>query len=174
MRKSVSTCPQARRTTEPIARPGIVCTKATDLTSSICVYYVEPNFYIVNMNHAMIPTVDGATNCPSRIDTSRRHGSLGMYVRAPYHSDFFVVRENKIQNGMYNSKIVCRAARDKARDQEVRGVEQPELIRPPDRLVWTKFVAETLLPTSYGKFRVRGYRHTVSCGRIYLSKAQLR
>ena len=28
--------------------------------------------------------------------------------------------------------------------------------------VWTKFVAETLLPTTQGKFRVRGYRHTVS------------
>ena len=30
---------------------------------------------------------------------------------------------------------------------------------PP--LVWTKFVAETLLPTKQGKFRLRGYRHTV-------------
>ena len=29
-------------------------------------------------------------------------------------------------------------------------------------LVWTKFVAETLLPTKQGKFRLRGYRHTVS------------
>lgn len=27
--------------------------------------------------------------------------------------------------------------------------------------VWTKFVAETLLPTKQGKFRLRGYRHTV-------------
>jgi hypothetical protein len=27
--------------------------------------------------------------------------------------------------------------------------------------VWTKFVAETLLPTKLGKFRLRGYRHTV-------------
>lgn len=29
---------------------------------------------------------------------------------------------------------------------------------------WTKFVAETLLPTQQGKFRLRGYRHTVSQG----------
>ena len=29
--------------------------------------------------------------------------------------------------------------------------------------VWTKFVAETLLPTKQGKFRLRGYRHTVRC-----------
>lgn len=29
-------------------------------------------------------------------------------------------------------------------------------------LVQTRFVAETLLPTSQGKFRLRGYRHTVS------------
>ena len=28
--------------------------------------------------------------------------------------------------------------------------------------VRTKFVAETLLPTNQGKFRLRGYRHTVS------------
>jgi len=28
-------------------------------------------------------------------------------------------------------------------------------------LVWTKFVAETFLPTGQGKFRLRGYRHTV-------------
>jgi hypothetical protein len=28
-------------------------------------------------------------------------------------------------------------------------------------LIWTKFVAETLLPTGQGKFRLRGYRHTV-------------
>jgi len=26
---------------------------------------------------------------------------------------------------------------------------------------WTEFVAETLLPTQQGKFRLRGYRHTV-------------
>lgn len=32
-------------------------------------------------------------------------------------------------------------------------------------LVWTKFVAETLLPTKQGKFRVRGYRHTVRLGK---------
>lgn len=29
---------------------------------------------------------------------------------------------------------------------------------------WTKFVAETLLPTQHGKFRLRGYRHTVGGG----------
>ncbi|PSC75354.1 GTP cyclohydrolase II [Micractinium conductrix] len=34
-------------------------------------------------------------------------------------------------------------------------------------LVWTKFVAETLLPTKQGKFRLRGYRHTVDGGRTY-------
>lgn len=27
--------------------------------------------------------------------------------------------------------------------------------------IWTEFVAETLLPTNHGKFRLRGYRHTV-------------
>lgn len=33
--------------------------------------------------------------------------------------------------------------------------------------VWTKFVAETLLPTKQGKFRLRGYRHTVDGGLTY-------
>ncbi|KAL4443403.1 hypothetical protein ABPG75_011140 [Micractinium tetrahymenae] len=33
--------------------------------------------------------------------------------------------------------------------------------------VWTKFVAETLLPTKLGKFRLRGYRHTVDGGLTY-------
>jgi hypothetical protein len=36
--------------------------------------------------------------------------------------------------------------------------EQPQQ-QPP--LVWTTYVAETLLPTGQGKFRLRGYRHTV-------------
>lgn len=36
----------------------------------------------------------------------------------------------------------------------------------PHPQVWTKFVAETLLPTKLGKFRLRGYRHTVGGGRV--------
>lgn len=31
----------------------------------------------------------------------------------------------------------------------------------PQAQVWTTFVAETLLPTKGGKFKLRGYRHTV-------------
>lgn len=30
-----------------------------------------------------------------------------------------------------------------------------------EKSIWTEFVAETLLPTNQGKFRLRGYRHTV-------------
>jgi hypothetical protein len=30
-----------------------------------------------------------------------------------------------------------------------------------EKRVVTKFVAETLLPTKYGKFRLRGYKHSV-------------
>ena len=33
--------------------------------------------------------------------------------------------------------------------------------------VWTEFVAETLLPTTMGKFRLRGYRHTVDSGKSF-------
>jgi hypothetical protein len=31
-----------------------------------------------------------------------------------------------------------------------------------ESLVQTRFIAETLLPTKYGKFRLRGYKHSVS------------
>lgn len=39
--------------------------------------------------------------------------------------------------------------------------EEQEGCSVEDESVWTKFVAETLLPTTQGKFRLRGYRHTV-------------
>lgn len=38
---------------------------------------------------------------------------------------------------------------------------------PESDEVWTEFVAETLLPTNMGKFRLRGYRHTVDGGRTF-------
>lgn len=143
----------------------LACYESRTSSLAIFVYYVEDKTSYKTMNHAMIPTVDGALiSCPNRIDASRRHGSLGLYMRAPQHFDYFLLRESKSQCKSYSGKLACRAARDKARDKEIRGVEQPELIRPPDRLVWTKFVAETLLPTSYGRFRVRGYRHTMDGG----------
>jgi hypothetical protein len=31
-----------------------------------------------------------------------------------------------------------------------------------EKRVITKFIAETLLPTKHGNFRVRGYKHSVS------------
>eukprot|EP00889_Picochlorum_renovo_P001119 jgi/Picre1/28149/NNA_003555.t1 len=38
--------------------------------------------------------------------------------------------------------------------------------------IWTEFVAETLLPTQQGKFRLRGYRHTVDGGRTFTNRLQ--
>jgi hypothetical protein len=35
--------------------------------------------------------------------------------------------------------------------------------------IWTEFVAETLLPTQQGKFRLRGYRHTVGGFRSHVT-----
>ncbi|GAB4818556.1 hypothetical protein N2152v2_005602 [Parachlorella kessleri] len=35
-------------------------------------------------------------------------------------------------------------------------------------LVHTRFVAETLLPTEHGKFRLRGYRHTTDGGKTFV------
>jgi hypothetical protein len=37
--------------------------------------------------------------------------------------------------------------------------------------VVTRFIAETLLPTRYGMFRLRGYKHSVSISRIYEPQA---
>lgn len=38
------------------------------------------------------------------------------------------------------------------------GLKEVELL---ERKIVTKFIAETLLPTRHGKFRVRGYKHSV-------------
>ena len=51
------------------------------------------------------------------------------------------------------SKVVCRAV---AVSNNGNAVEPPSNDRSS-----TQFVAETLLPTAKGKFRLRGYRHTV-------------
>lgn len=40
--------------------------------------------------------------------------------------------------------------------------QQPQ--QPPQQLVKTRFIAETLLPTRHGRFRLRGYKHSVSAG----------
>jgi GTP cyclohydrolase II len=47
--------------------------------------------------------------------------------------------------------------------------QQVETPRPPSEgaAVSTTFVAETLLPTTQGKFRLRGYRHTTDGGSTY-------
>lgn len=48
----------------------------------------------------------------------------------------------------------CRVASCRSNDTETSGSGE-------NNAVWTEFVAETLLPTNQGKFRLRGYRHTV-------------
>ena len=50
--------------------------------------------------------------------------------------------------------------RQQHRHQNGHAQQQEQELEPPP-LVWTKFVAETLLPTKQGRFRLRGYRHTV-------------
>jgi GTP cyclohydrolase II len=45
--------------------------------------------------------------------------------------------------------------------------QQQHQPRQGDARAWTKFVAETLLPTEQGKFRLRGYRHTADGGATF-------
>jgi hypothetical protein len=37
----------------------------------------------------------------------------------------------------------------------------------PEELVKTRYIAETLLPTRHGKFRLRGYKHSVSATSVF-------
>ncbi len=41
-------------------------------------------------------------------------------------------------------------------------VDEPLALEVDEVKVITKFIAETLLPTKHGKFRLRGYKHSVS------------
>lgn len=50
----------------------------------------------------------------------------------------------------------CRGASCRSNETQASGSGDSE-----ESTVWTEFVAETLLPTNHGKFRLRGYRHTV-------------
>ena len=64
-----------------------------------------------------------------------------------------------------NGSVGGGAANGVHHAQGLAGVDTIELPQPEQAQVWTKFVAETLLPTKQGKFRLRGYRHTVRCRR---------
>lgn len=55
----------------------------------------------------------------------------------------------------FHSTKWCRSVTCSAGGTEASSLPDDE------KSVWTEFVAETLLPTNHGKFRLRGYRHTV-------------
>lgn len=66
------------------------------------------------------------------------------------------------------SKTVRCEAGNNGKSNGVYHAVSHEGVRETDvPLVWTKFVAETLLPTGQGKFRLRGYRHTIDGGRTF-------
>lgn len=70
------------------------------------------------------------------------------------------------------SQGTCAASRDQGQWKlPASGVASsglaPSAEEQQQPLVWTTYVAETLLPTGQGKFRLRGYRHTVDGGRTY-------
>jgi GTP cyclohydrolase II len=76
---------------------------------------------------------------------------------------------NGAPNGVRRPKLVQQAAAqlgtlDPAGSSAADGGGAAP-VEPPRN--WTKFVAETLLPTQHGKFRLRGYRHTNDGGLTY-------
>lgn len=67
---------------------------------------------------------------------------------------------NGAPNGVRRPKLVHQAAQLGTIEPSASADGGGATAADPPR-VWTKFVAETLLPTKQGKFRLRGYRHTV-------------
>lgn len=103
--------------------------------------------------------VDAPACCSGRVDANLRPHRRDHFVRSPRPSCLPVSRHNtKCFEGRC-SKLVLRSSTE----SKSNGVhsKQDEDFPENNKLVWTKFVAETLLPTSYGKLRLRGYRHTV-------------
>lgn len=88
--------------------------------------------------------------------------------RHAYAGNPFAALSTQRQLGGFGSKLAERHASCYERTV-VRAAPQeptrPEFVHPDSSKVLTKFVAETLLPTKYGKFRLRGYKHSVRLGR---------
>ncbi len=68
-------------------------------------------------------------------------------------------RVNGVRQQAASVDVLEQQQQGQQQEQQQPAAQQPR--------VWTKFVAETLLPTKLGKFRLRGYRHTVDGGLTY-------
>lgn len=62
-----------------------------------------------------------------------------------------------------SEQSTCRVASCPSNNTETSASDDGD-----EHAVWTEYVAETLLPTNQGKFRLRGYRHTVRDGTVLL------
>ena len=108
------------------------------------------------MNSSFLVTECGIPSCSGRLHQQPSPAIHHYFARIPRASHMLIHRDttscSASQNGTQNG---LHKHRDELTSREK---EAP--------IVWTKFVAETLLPTAQGKFRLRGYRHTVSFSRI--------
>lgn len=103
--------------------------------------------------------VDAPACCSGRVEANMRSHRRDHFqwtarlniIPVPWHIIRFSDRRG--------SKLMLRASAE----SKTNGVhpKQNEGSLEKNNLIWTKFVAETLLPTTYGKLRLRGYRHTV-------------
>lgn len=57
--------------------------------------------------------------------------------------------------GLLNGIVVTEPAVPSSSPSSAPAIREGELVK-------TRYIAETLLPTRHGKFRLRGYKHSVS------------
>ncbi|KAL6771179.1 hypothetical protein ACKKBF_B34255 [Auxenochlorella protothecoides x Auxenochlorella symbiontica] len=112
-----------------------------------------------------MPAVEACVRCSATVGTSGR-------------SDHTLVNPNKYSRRHFRAAYPRGRAPPRPR-QEVpttskfgngSGLHIPVLQDEevgPQTQVWTTFVAETLLPTKRGKFKLRGYRHTTDGGQTF-------
>ena len=97
-------------------------------------------------------------SCLTDIQSTQRrrpvsHGFYSMCV-PKYHILHSEESIGRLKTTRWESST-CRVASCRSNDTQTSGSSEN------NTGVWTEFVAETLLPTNQGKFRLRGYRHTV-------------
>lgn len=99
-------------------------------------------------------------SCPRPVRQQQAGGVARRWVAAAATgSNGSSSRVNGVRQQAASVDVLEQQQQGQQQEQQQPAAQQPR--------VWTKFVAETLLPTKLGKFRLRGYRHTVDGGLTY-------
>ncbi|KAL4429188.1 hypothetical protein ABPG77_010167 [Micractinium sp. CCAP 211/92] len=99
-------------------------------------------------------------SCPRPVRQQQAGGVVRRWVAAAATgSNGSSSRVNGVRQQAASVDVLEQQQQGQQQEQQQPAAQQPR--------VWTKFVAETLLPTKLGKFRLRGYRHTVDGGLTY-------